>query len=181
MLTIRLFRTGKKNQPFFKVVVTEKQKAARRGRFVEEVGSYNPLKKTTTFHGERVKYWIGVGAKASPTVHNLLVKNNVVEGEKINIRVARPKAKEEEKKEETPVAAQVPQAPKEEKKEDISVASEAPKEEKKEEEKKEDIPVASEASEEEKKEEAPEAAQEEKAPEEEGKQEEKKEEEAQSS
>jgi len=45
MLVIRLLRTGKKNQPSFKVVVVEKQKSSTSGRYIEEVGFYNPLTK----------------------------------------------------------------------------------------------------------------------------------------
>jgi len=83
MLTIRLFRTGRKNQPSFKVVVTEKHHAPSKGRFVEEVGVYNPLTKQRRIDGERVRYWISVGAKPSPTVHNMLIVEKVIEGSKI--------------------------------------------------------------------------------------------------
>ena len=83
MLTIRLFRVGRKNQPAFKIVVCDKQNAASRGRFVEEVGFYDPLTKQRNLKGDRVKYWLSVGAKASPTVHNMLVTDKVVEGPKI--------------------------------------------------------------------------------------------------
>lgn len=83
MLVIRFFRTGKKNQSFFKVVVTDKRKAARGGRFVEEVGFVNPLTKKVKVNADRVKYWISVGAKPSDTVHNLLIGQKVIEGKKI--------------------------------------------------------------------------------------------------
>jgi small subunit ribosomal protein S16 len=83
MLTIRLFRVGKKNQPAYKIVVTDKRNAASRGRFVEEVGFYNPLTKQRNLKEDRVKYWISVGAKPSDTVHNMLVADSVVEGAKI--------------------------------------------------------------------------------------------------
>ncbi len=49
MLAIRLFRVGKKNQPAFKIVVTDKRNPARAGRFVEGVGFYNPLTKEKLF------------------------------------------------------------------------------------------------------------------------------------
>ena len=83
MLTIRLFRVGRKNQPAFKIVVTDKRKSSTRGRFVEEVGVYNPLTKQRNLKGDRVKYWMSVGAKPSPTVHNMLVTDKIVEGPKI--------------------------------------------------------------------------------------------------
>lgn len=100
MLIIRFLRVGKKNQPSFKVVVTDKRNSPRGGRFVEEVGFYNPLTKEKVLKKERVKYWIGQGAKPSDTVHNLLVKEGVLKTAKI------PKHKKskrkEEKKEEKP-------------------------------------------------------------------------------
>jgi small subunit ribosomal protein S16 len=94
MLTIRLFRVGKKNQPAYKIVVTDKRNAASRGRFVEEVGFYNPLTKLRNLKGDRVKYWISVGAKPSTTVHNMLVSDKVIEDAKI--------AKHKKSKKETP-------------------------------------------------------------------------------
>ena len=94
MLAIRLYRQGKKNQPFFKIVVTEKQKSSTRGRFVEEIGFYNPLTKERKIVGERVKYWISVGAQPSDTVHNMLVSEKIIDSPKI------PKHKKAKKKEE---------------------------------------------------------------------------------
>lgn len=82
MLVIRLLRTGKKNQPSFKIVVTEKKNPPRGGRFVEQVGTYNPLTKNKTLKAERVKYWMSVGAKPSDTVFNILISQGVVEGKK---------------------------------------------------------------------------------------------------
>ena len=98
MLVIRLFRTGKKNQPFFKIVVTDKRKPPRGGRFVEEVGFYNPLKKEKALKAERIKYWISVGAKPSPTIFNLLVSEKIVEGKKIPSKRKQKRKKEKRKK-----------------------------------------------------------------------------------
>jgi small subunit ribosomal protein S16 len=122
MLTIRLFRVGKKKQPSYKIVVTDKKNAPARGRFVEEIGFYNPLTKEINFKKERVLYWISVGAQASDTVHNLLIQNKVIEGEKKKIIFTKKeKAKEEpttpvkeetvqEKKEEAQSTEETPQA-----------------------------------------------------------------------
>ena len=85
MLVIRFFRVGKKNQPSFKIVVTDKRKPPRAGRYVEEVGFWNPLTKEKVLKPERVKYWLSVGAKPSPTVFNLLVSEKIVEGKKIDV------------------------------------------------------------------------------------------------
>jgi small subunit ribosomal protein S16 len=73
VLTIRLARIGKKKHPFYRVVVTEKTRP-RNGRFVEIVGTYDPLKKPSAVRidGERVRYWLSKGAQPSDTVRSLL-------------------------------------------------------------------------------------------------------------
>ena len=73
MLTIRLARIGKKKHPFYRVVVTEKTRP-RNGRFVEIVGTYDPLKTPADIklNDERVQYWIGKGAQPSDTVRSFL-------------------------------------------------------------------------------------------------------------
>lgn len=70
---IRLSRVGKKKQPSYRVVVIEKTRP-RNGRFVEIVGTYNPLKKPAAIqlNAERVKYWLGCGAQPSDTVRSFL-------------------------------------------------------------------------------------------------------------
>ena len=83
MLSIRFFRTGKKNQPFYKVVVCDRRNAARGGRFLEVLGFYNPKTKEKQIKQERVEYWLGCGAKATATAHNLLVKEGIIKGTKI--------------------------------------------------------------------------------------------------
>lgn len=110
MLVIRLLRAGKKNQPFFKIVVIDKRKPSRSGRFLERVGFWNPLTKEKNFNPERIKYWLSKGAKPSDTVYNLLISEKILEGKKI------PKHKKAKKKE---------KAPKEEKK--VEVKEEAKK------------------------------------------------------
>jgi len=89
MLVIRFFRIGKKNQPSFKIVVTDKRKPARAGRFVEELGNYNPVTKEKVLRQERIKYWLSVGAKPSPTVFNLLVSEKIIEGKKMAVKKKR--------------------------------------------------------------------------------------------
>ena len=73
LLTIRLARIGKKKRPFYRVIVTEKTRP-RNGRFVEIVGTYDPLKKPAAIelNRERVDYWIGKGAQPSDTVRSFL-------------------------------------------------------------------------------------------------------------
>ena len=71
-LKIRLSRGGAKKRPFYRVVVAD-SRSPRDGRFIERIGSYNPmLKKEDTsrfvINEDRVKYWIGVGATPSNRV-----------------------------------------------------------------------------------------------------------------
>ena len=107
MLKIRLQRVGRKNDASFRVVVTESQNAAKGGNFLEIVGSYDPKKNTRTINGERVKYWMSVGAQPSNTVFNLLISEKIIEGKKINVlskkspikKEGEEKVKEEPKKE----------------------------------------------------------------------------------
>ncbi len=90
MLTIRLHRIGKTNQPSFKIVVVDKRTSAAAGKFCEEVGSINRVTKQTRVNKDRVNYWISKGAQPSDTVHNILVSENVIAGKKIAVH-AQPK------------------------------------------------------------------------------------------
>ena len=76
MLTIRLARIGKKKRPFYRVIVTENTRP-RNGRFVEIVGTYDPLKTPALIDlkRDRVDYWIGKGAQPSDTVRSFLRSN----------------------------------------------------------------------------------------------------------
>ena len=78
MLTIRLTRKGKKNQPFFRVVVTDKKRSAKGGRAVEILGYVNPLTKKKSLKKERILHWLKNGAQPSATVHNLLVSEKII-------------------------------------------------------------------------------------------------------
>src|SRR3989344_7835085 len=105
MLMIRLQRFGRKNDPNFRVVLTDKRNAPKSGKFLEILGFNNPKTKQKKLEAERIKYWIGKGAKVSPTVHNMLISEKIVEGKRIN--VVPPPKKEEIRVEEKPVAAPV--------------------------------------------------------------------------
>lgn len=73
VLSIRLARVGKKKMPSYRVVVIDKRRP-RNGRFVEIVGTYNPLKNPAEIKldAERIKYWLGCGAQPSDTVVSFL-------------------------------------------------------------------------------------------------------------
>ncbi len=97
MLSIRFLRTGKKNQPFYRMVVTDKKNPPKGGRFLEIVGFLNPFTKEKQIKADRVKYWISVGAKPSDTVNNLLIQEKIIEGEKVAVH-GKPKKKAVEAK-----------------------------------------------------------------------------------
>jgi small subunit ribosomal protein S16 len=75
-LKIRLSRGGSKKRPFYRIVVAEAA-APRDGRYVERIGHYNPMvakdnDQRLVIDGERVKHWIGLGAKPTERVQKLL-------------------------------------------------------------------------------------------------------------
>ena len=72
---IRLARHGAKKRPFYRIVVADNE-CPRDGRYLENVGTYNPLKDPAevTLKSERIEYWLGQGAIATDTVKSLLQK-----------------------------------------------------------------------------------------------------------
>lgn len=107
MLKIRFQRTGRKNDPSFRIVVLEHTSSPKAGKNVEQVGSYHPKTKHTVIDAEAVKKWLSHGAKASGTVHNLLISKGIIEGKKVNVLGKKTPIikKEEELKKEEPAAA----------------------------------------------------------------------------
>jgi len=91
---IRLQRVGRKNDPSFRVVVTDSRNATKSGKFIEIVGSYDARKGEPQLKAERIKYWISVGAKTSGTVHNLLVKTGLLSAAKIDVSAKSKKVEE---------------------------------------------------------------------------------------
>ena len=75
MLMIRLARIGARKQPYYRVVVIDKERA-RNGRSVEVVGLYNPRTNPATINlkRDRIDYWVSKGAQLSDTVRRLLSK-----------------------------------------------------------------------------------------------------------
>jgi small subunit ribosomal protein S16 len=132
MLAIRLSRVGKKNSAYFRVVVMDKQKSAK-GRALEVLGSVNPHKNEIVLKNERILYWIGVGAQPSDRVHNILISQGVIKGDKITKKIRKKKQSGEETDSSTP-AANAASAQNDKK----EAAPEEPKEEPKKEESKEE-------------------------------------------
>ncbi len=70
---IRLARHGAKKRPFYRIVVAD-QESRRDGRFIEIVGTYNPLKEPAdvSLKNDRIDYWLGKGAIPTDTVRNII-------------------------------------------------------------------------------------------------------------
>ncbi|MBO5955397.1 MAG: 30S ribosomal protein S16 [Clostridia bacterium] len=76
---IRLRRMGSKKAPFYRVVVAD-SRYPRDGRFIEQVGTYNPMTKPAAveFDAEKVAKWIGNGAQPTDTVKRLLKEKGII-------------------------------------------------------------------------------------------------------
>ena len=133
-LKIRLARGGSKKRPYYRIVIAD-VRAPRDGRFIEKVGSYNPLlpkdsEQRVELNEERIKHWMENGAKPTDRVHRFLdeagllkrdARNNLkkaLPGKKAQERIEEKKAKEEEAAEAARQAE-----------EDAKAAAEAPAEE----------------------------------------------------
>lgn len=82
MLRLRLQRRGKRNYATYRVVVAE-QHAPVKGRFVADVGHYNPHTNEFTVDVAAIKQWLSQGVQPSATVHNLLVTHKVITSDKV--------------------------------------------------------------------------------------------------
>ena len=79
MVTIRLRRMGAHKSPYYRIVVAD-SRSPRNGRFIEEIGTYNPLTEpsTVTIDAEKVNEWLKKGAQPTDTVRTLLKKQNII-------------------------------------------------------------------------------------------------------
>jgi small subunit ribosomal protein S16 len=84
MLKMRLQRTGRKNEPHFRVVITDQRNGVQSGKFIDIVGSYNPKAGTIELKKELITSWISKGVQLSDTVHNFLIEHKIIEGKKIS-------------------------------------------------------------------------------------------------
>ena len=86
MLKIRLSRVGRKHEPVYRLVLTDRRNAAKSGKSLEVLGSYDSRRgEKAEFDGEKIKYWISQGAQVSPTVHNILVNKGILTTAKVNV------------------------------------------------------------------------------------------------
>ena len=126
-LKIRLARAGAKKRPFYRIVVAD-SRSPRDGRFIEKLGTYNPLlpkdnDNRVNFDSERVKHWLDRGAKPTDRVARFLSTQDLVKWQASNNpEKAKPKAKAQERMREAEEAAKAAA-------EEAAAAAEAPAEE----------------------------------------------------
>jgi len=82
---MRLQRVGRKNDPSFRIVVTDKRTSVKSDRHVDRLGSYNPKTNLVQIDAEKAKEWLAKGVQPSDTMHNLLINQKVITGKKINV------------------------------------------------------------------------------------------------
>ena len=144
-VALRLSRGGSKKRPFFRIVAAD-VRAPRDGRYLERLGTYNPMKEKSdpervTLNKERIKYWLGQGAQPTTRVARILGENQIIEmpANGNNPKKAIPKKERNKEAGGTEVKTETktetsPEAPKvDEKKEapKVEAASNEPKEEEK--------------------------------------------------
>lgn len=102
-LKIRLARGGAKKRPYYRIVIAD-SRSPRDGRFIEKVGSYNPLlpkdhESRITLDSDRIEHWLGVGATPTDRVARFLGEADIIPmpAQRNNPEKAKPKAKAQER------------------------------------------------------------------------------------
>jgi small subunit ribosomal protein S16 len=85
MLMMRLQRVGRKNDPSFRIVVTDKRTGVKSDKHIDRLGSYNPKMNHVQIDAVKAKEWLAKGVQPSDTLHNILVSQKVIEGKKKNV------------------------------------------------------------------------------------------------
>ena len=137
-LKIRLSRGGSKKRPFYRIVVAEAA-SPRDGRYVERLGHYNPMTakdndQRLVVNGERVSYWLGLGAQPTERVQKLLASLELMAPVKLREQpkksaVGKKRAEREEEEAAAAAEAVAAEAPAEEAPVEETAAEEAPVEE----------------------------------------------------
>ena len=83
---IRLQRIGRKNSPSYRVLVVDSHQGPKSGKFVDQLGSYDPKAGVFQINAEKAKAWIAKGAQLSATVHNMLVSKKIIDKPKITVQ-----------------------------------------------------------------------------------------------
>jgi small subunit ribosomal protein S16 len=85
MLMMRLQRVGRRNDPSYRIVVTDKRTGPKSDKHVDRIGSYNPKMDHIQIDADKAKDWLSKGVQPSDTVYNILVGQKIVEGRKRNV------------------------------------------------------------------------------------------------
>ncbi|MDD9868036.1 MAG: 30S ribosomal protein S16 [Candidatus Campbellbacteria bacterium] len=106
MLKIRLQRTGRKNNPSYRIIVVDSSVGPKSGKYIEKLGTYDSIRKTKSIEKERIQHWMNNGAEVSETVFNILVADGMLKGKKKNVLPKKTPIKKEvnEEKQEAGVA-----------------------------------------------------------------------------
>ena len=106
---MRLQRVGRKNDPSYRIVVTDKRTGVKSDSHIDRLGSYNPKTKNFIIDADKAREWLSKGVQPSDTMHNLLITKKVIEGKKINVLPRKSPIIDEEavKKAEEEAAAKV--------------------------------------------------------------------------
>ncbi|MFN3233210.1 MAG: 30S ribosomal protein S16 [Alphaproteobacteria bacterium] len=133
-LKIRLARGGAKKRPYYRIVIAD-SRSPRDGRFIEKVGTFNPLlpkdhEQRMVLVSDRIEYWLGQGAKPTDRVARMLAAAEMIPmpEQRNNPQKAKPKAKAQERlreaEEKAAAAAEAAKAPKEEPAEEAEATEE---------------------------------------------------------
>jgi len=82
---MRLQRVGRKNDPAYRIVVTDKRTGVKSDKHVDRIGSYNPKLGTIILDKDKASQWLEQGVQPSGTMHNILVSQGVLDAKKINV------------------------------------------------------------------------------------------------
>lgn len=85
MLMMRLQRVGRRNDPSFRIVVTDKRTGVKSDRHIDRLGSYNPKLNHVQLDAAKAKEWLAKGVQPSDTMHNILVSQKVIDAKKRNV------------------------------------------------------------------------------------------------
>lgn len=103
MLKIRLRRIGRTHEPFYRIVVTD-EKSPVQGKFIAQIGHYNPKTKELTIQKDNASDWMNKGAKPSNTVAKLMKKEKMTHKSIVVVQTKKTVKKEEAKAEEVKAA-----------------------------------------------------------------------------
>ena len=85
MLKIRLQRTGRKNVPTFRIVLTDSKNSTKSGKYLEILGNHDARSDAGDVKKDRVLHWMAQGAQLSDTLHNMFINKKIISGKKVNV------------------------------------------------------------------------------------------------